>query len=49
MRIVGIVLFSVGLALLAFVGFHFLQEKNKMVSPIPQEEGVKVIFVTPSP
>lgn len=48
MKILGIILISIGLALFLFVGYSFLKEKNKMVSPIPEEKGVKVIFVTPT-
>lgn len=48
MRILGIVLISVGLALFLFIGYNFFKERNKMASPIPEEKGVKVIFVTPT-
>ncbi len=48
MKMVGVVLIAIGLALLVFVVFNFVKEKNKMASPIPEEEGVKVIFVTPA-
>lgn len=47
MKKVGIILIGIGLALLSFVIFNFIKEKNKIVSPIPEEQGVKVIFVTP--
>lgn len=48
MKTVGLILIAVGIALLFFVFFNFLKEKNRLVSPIPQESGVKVIFVTPT-
>lgn len=48
MRIVGVVLISVGLALFVFVLFNVIRDRSQMVSPIPDEKGVKVIFVTPS-
>jgi len=48
MKIIGAILISIGLALLLFVGFNFIKDRNRTVSPIPEEEGVKVIFVTPS-
>ncbi|MFA6017064.1 MAG: hypothetical protein WC744_03180 [Patescibacteria group bacterium] len=44
----GIVLIAIGIALLIFVVFNFIKEKNKIASPIPEDKGVKVIFVTPS-
>lgn len=49
MKYLGLVLIAIGLALFLFVGYNFLKDKNKMVSPIPEENGVKVIFVSPSP
>lgn len=48
MRSIGLILIAVGLALFLFVAYNYLKEKNKMASPIPEEKGVKVIFVTPS-
>ncbi len=47
MKKLGLILIAVGLALILFVFFNFLKEKNRIVSPIPENEGVKVIFVTP--
>ena len=48
MRIVGAILIALGLALMLFLGFMFLTNRNKIVSPIPEDKGVKVIFVTPT-
>lgn len=48
MKRLGLVFIAVGLALLVFVLFNFFKEKNKIASPIPDDQGVKVIFVTPS-
>ena len=48
MKRLGIVLIAIGIALLLFVLYNFVSEKNKMASPIPEDKGVKVIFVTPS-
>ncbi len=48
MKAIGMVLIAVGLALLLFVLFNFINEKNRIVSPIPEDKGVKVIFVTPT-
>lgn len=48
MKNIGLVLIAVGIALLMFVSYNFIKEKNKMASPIPEDKGVKVIFVTPS-
>lgn len=48
MKRFGIVLIAVGVALLLFVSYNFINEKNKVASPIPEDKGVRVIFVTPS-
>ena len=47
MKGLGIILIAIGIALLMFVSYNFIKE-NIMASPIPEDKGVKVIFVTPS-
>ena len=46
MKNIGLVLIAIGIALLMFVSYNFIKEKNKMASPSPEDKGVKVIFVT---
>lgn len=48
MKKIGIVLIAAGLALLILIAYNFFAEKNRLKSPVPEEEGVKVIFVTPT-
>lgn len=48
MKRLGIFLIVVGLALIIFLTYSFFAEKNRLKSPLPEEEGVKVIIVTPS-
>lgn len=48
MKYLGSFLMIIGLALLVFVGISFIREKNRVKSPIPEDKGVKVIFVTPT-
>ncbi|KKP66706.1 MAG: hypothetical protein UR68_C0005G0015 [Candidatus Roizmanbacteria bacterium GW2011_GWA2_35_19] len=48
MKKIGFILIVIGVALLTFVLFNFVKENNKIASPIPEETGVKVIFITPS-
>jgi len=48
MKRLGIVLIAIGIALLLFVSYNFVSQKNKITSPIPEDKGVRVIFVTPS-
>ncbi len=48
MKYLGLILIAIGLALMLYVGYNFLAEKNRIRSPVPLDEGVKVIFVTPT-
>ncbi len=48
MKSIGLVLIAIGIALLMFVSYNFIKEKNKMASPIPEDKGVKVIFISPT-
>ncbi len=48
MKIVGVILLAIGIALLSFVGYSYIKEVSKLRSPIPEDRGVKVIFVTPT-
>ncbi|KKP87146.1 MAG: hypothetical protein UR89_C0006G0022 [Candidatus Roizmanbacteria bacterium GW2011_GWA2_35_8] len=48
MKKIGFILIIIGVALLMFVLFNFVKESNKIASPIPEDTGVKVIFITPS-
>ena len=47
MRRVGYIFVAIGLALLLFVGYSYWKQRNQFVSPVPEDKGVKVIFVTP--
>lgn len=48
MKAVGFLFITVGIALLLLFFYNVMKERNKFVSPIPSEEGVKVIIVTPT-
>lgn len=48
MKNIGLVLIAIGIALLMFISYNFIKEKNKTASPIPEDKGVKVIFITPT-
>lgn len=48
MKLIGAIFIAIGLALLLFVVFNFIKEKSRTVSPLPEDKGVKVIFVTPT-
>ncbi len=49
MKNFGIVLIALGFALLIFVAYNLIKSSNKMVSPIPENNGIKVILITPTP
>lgn len=49
MKIIGFILISMGIALMLFVGYSFFKQRGRTLSPIPEDRGVKVIFVTPTP
>jgi len=48
MKSIGIVIMAIGAAMLIFVLYNFVAERNRTVSPVPEDKGVKVIFITPS-
>lgn len=48
MKKFGILLIIAGISLLCFVGYLFFKEKNKIASPIPEYEGIKVIVISPT-
>lgn len=48
MKAAGIILIGMGLALLIFTLLSFVQDSNKIISPVPESRGVKVIFTSPS-
>lgn len=48
MRKIGIILIAAGLALFLVALINFIKEKNKIISPIPEDEEIKVIFITPT-
>ena len=48
MRYVGLVCIGAGIAILVFFGYLYMQEQNRMRSPIPETTGVKVIQLSPS-
>lgn len=43
------IFFSIGIALLIFFVYSYFREKSKLISPVPEDKGVKVIFATPAP
>lgn len=49
MKIIGFVFLTIGITLLMFLLYSYIKEGDTLHSPIPEERGVKVIFVTPTP
>ncbi|HLL61128.1 MAG TPA: hypothetical protein VK338_05395 [Candidatus Nitrosocosmicus sp.] len=48
MRRFGFILIAAGLALLVYFVLLLFQNDQTFHSPIPEEKGVKVIYITPS-
>ncbi len=49
MKLLGLLILSLGIALLIFVLINYYKEAARLRSPLPKEGGVKVIFFTPTP
>ncbi|HLC94809.1 MAG TPA: hypothetical protein VJH96_04560 [Patescibacteria group bacterium] len=46
MKTVGFILIAAGAALLIFVVYSFIESKiNTLHSPVPEKEGIKVIYI----
>ncbi len=43
------ILLSIGFALFIFIIYLFVKDRNKIISPIPEDSGVKVIIISPQP
>lgn len=48
MKYVGFSLLAIGLALLLFVVWSFMKSGDHIATPVPEDEGVTVIFITPT-
>lgn len=48
MKKLGLVFISIGLALFLYVLYNIFLQGNKTLSPIPENSGVKVIFISPT-
>jgi hypothetical protein len=48
MKGVGIVLVAIGISLLLFVLYNIFINHDQIISPLPENKGVRVIFISPS-
>ena len=48
MKTIGVILVAIGVGLLLLAIYSYFREAGKTHSPVPEDRGVKVIFVTPS-
>lgn len=46
-KVLGITLLSCGIIFLSFIVMTLFRGEEKPLSPIPDQDGVKVIYVTP--
>jgi hypothetical protein len=48
MRLFGLLFILLGITILLYISFTYFREKDVVVTPLPEEKGVKVIIVTPT-
>lgn len=48
MKYLGYLLLAIGVALFVFVVYSFFASQQHIATPVPEDEGVKVIFITPT-
>lgn len=46
-RRAGFLLIAFGISMMLFVGYLFYQDNNHVLSPIPDDSGIKVIILSP--
>lgn len=47
MKVIGYLLMAIGLGLIIFLAINYIAEKNKIHSPVPEDQGIKVIQISP--
>lgn len=47
MKNIGILLIAIGLGVLAFVLYTLFIKDRGIISPVPDSQGVKVLYITP--
>lgn len=47
-KYIGIVFIAFGFAFLIFVLFNLFSDQGHIISPIPEDTGVKVLYISPS-
>jgi hypothetical protein len=47
MKRIGLIFIAVGCAILAFGLYSYIRRSSQMISPVPEGDGVKVIYLTP--
>ena len=46
-KIIGLIIIGLMIAALLYGIFQFFTREPDVISPIPEDEGIKVIFITP--
>lgn len=47
MKHVGLTLIAIGLAVLIFGLYSYIKTSRKIISPVPETGGIKVMYITP--
>lgn len=48
MKVFGVILLAIGVGLLIYVAIDTYLQGQRILSPIPRDDGVKVIIITPT-
>jgi hypothetical protein len=48
MKLVAYLLIAAALALILFIAFTFFKQKTRVLSPIPNQDDVRVTIITPT-
>lgn len=47
MKNIGVLLIAIGLGILAFVIYMLFFQHKGIISPVPDSQGVKILYITP--
>ena len=47
-KTIGIILIAIGLSFIVFFVLNFFLKQKRLISPLPEKEGVNIIQITPA-
>jgi len=48
MKIIGAIIIGIGLALIIYFFFRFFSRDKDLLSPIPEQKSIKIIYISPA-